>query len=250
MICATDFQKSSADLARDQKKFITRFDKFSIIGAGKSQDEIMSKRDDQIIELVHKYGELSVQELSDLLGISPSTIRRDLVSVGDHRFIGRTHGGVTLATVINYQNLCVNRVAIDPREVRSIASRAADMVHPGDVVGLSGGEICTYLAYLLRMKEDITVVTNAINIAVELVCLPGIQVRLNRRPLKYRIIRTNRKEPRAQPGWSSYPKILPGNRRAIPGLRCHRPRRSRSDCFPRYDGAYSCQYCLSRQPKI
>lgn len=138
----------------------------------------MSKRDDQIIELVHKYGELSVQELSDLLGISPSTVRRDLVSVGDHRFIERTHGGVTLATVINYQNLCVNRVAIDPREVRSIASRAADMIFPGDVVGLSGGEICTYLAYLLRMKQDITVVTNAINIAVELVCLPGIQVRL------------------------------------------------------------------------
>ncbi len=138
----------------------------------------MSKRDDQIIELVHKYGELSVQELSDLLGISPSTVRRDLVSVGDHRFIERTHGGVSLATVINYQNLCVNRVAIDPREVRSIASRAADMIFPGDVVGLSGGEICTYLAYLLRMKQDITVVTNAINIAVELVCLPGIQVRL------------------------------------------------------------------------
>ncbi len=138
----------------------------------------MSKRDEQIIELVHKYGELSVQELSDLLGISPSTVRRDLVSVGDHRFIERTHGGVTLATVIKYNNLCVNRVAIDPREIRSIASRAAEMIHPGDVVGLSGGEICTYLAYLLRMKEDITVVTNAINVAVELVCLPGIQVRL------------------------------------------------------------------------
>ncbi len=138
----------------------------------------MSKRDDQIIELVHKYGELSVQELSDLLGISPSTVRRDLVSVGDHRFIERTHGGVTLATVINYKNLCVNRLTIDAREVRSIALRAAELIHPGDVIGLSGGEICTYLAYLLRMKEDITVVTNAVSIAVELVCLPSIQVRL------------------------------------------------------------------------
>jgi DeoR family transcriptional regulator of aga operon len=138
----------------------------------------MSKRDDQIIELVHKYGELSVQELSDLLEISPSTVRRDLVSVGAHRFIDRTHSGVTLSTVIKYKNLCVNRIAVDAREVRSIALRAAEMVHPGDVIGLSGGELCTYLAFLLRLKEDLTVVTNAINIAVELGCLPGIQVRL------------------------------------------------------------------------
>lgn len=138
----------------------------------------MSKRDDQIIELVHKYGELSVQELSDLLGISPSTVRRDLVSFGDHRFIDRNHGGVALATVIKYSNLCVNRVAVDPREVRSIALQAAEMVHPGDVIGLSGGEICTYMSFLLRLKEDITVVTNAVNVAAELVCLPGIQVRL------------------------------------------------------------------------
>ncbi len=138
----------------------------------------MSKRDDQIIELVHKYGELSVQELSDLLGISPSTVRRDLVSVGDHRFIARTHGGVTMATMINYSNLCINRVAIDAREVRSIALRAAEMIHPGDVIGLSGGQICTHLAFLLRLKENITVVTNAVNVATELVCLPGIQVRL------------------------------------------------------------------------
>ncbi len=138
----------------------------------------MSKRDDQIIELVHRHGELSVQELSDLLGISASTVRRDLVSVSDHRFINRIHGGVALATVIQYDNLCVNRVAIDPREVRSIALQAAELIHPGDVIGLSGGEICTYLGLLLRLKQDITIVTNAVNLAAELVCLPGIQVRL------------------------------------------------------------------------
>jgi len=138
----------------------------------------MSKRDDQIIELVHRYGELSVQELSDLLETSPSTIRRNLVSLGDHLFINRTHSGVTLATVINYRNLCINRIAVDARERRSIVSRAAEMVQPGDVIGISGGELCTYLAFLLRLKEDITVVTNAVNVAVIMTCLPGIQVRL------------------------------------------------------------------------
>jgi DeoR/GlpR family transcriptional regulator of sugar metabolism len=138
----------------------------------------MSKRDKQLIGLVHKYGELSVQELSVLLKISPSTVRRDLASVANNRFINRSHSRAAVATVIDYDCLDVSRIPMDPREVRSIALEAAEMVQPGDVIGLSGGEICTYLAYLLRLKEDITVVTNAINVALELACLPGIQVRM------------------------------------------------------------------------
>lgn len=138
----------------------------------------MTKREDRIIELVSQHGELTVQELSDLLEVSASTVRRDLVSLSNHRFVRRTHNGIALSTVINYEGLCIHRFAIDPRELRSIAIRAAEMVQPGSVVGLSGGEICTYLAFLLRLKQDITVVTNAVNVAAELVCLPGIQVRM------------------------------------------------------------------------
>ena len=209
----------------------------------------MSKRDDQIIELVHKYGELSVQELSDLLGISPSTVRRDLVSVGDHRFIERTHGGVALATVIHYDNLCVNRQSIDAREVRSIALRAAEMIHPGDVVGLSGGEICTYLAFLLRMKEDITIVTNAINIAVELVCLPGIQVRLTGGRLNSGSFELTGKSLEPSLDGIHIQKFFLGTDGLSPdyGVTAHDEAEATAS---RYYDAYRGQYCVGRQPKI
>jgi len=64
----------------------------------------------------------------------------------------------------------------DDAEVRAIAFRASQLIEPGDVIGLSGGRMCTELALHLRFLENITVVTNAVNIACELVGLPGIKV--------------------------------------------------------------------------
>jgi DeoR/GlpR family transcriptional regulator of sugar metabolism len=136
------------------------------------------KREKQIVELLHRYGDLSIQELSDLLDASPSSIRRDLISLNDHRFVKRTHGGASLATVVDYEPLLVHRLPVDINEARSIAHKAAELVKPGDIIGISGGTVCTQFAMVIRLLEDITIVTNAINIASELVNLPGIQVRL------------------------------------------------------------------------
>ncbi|MFC2025664.1 DeoR/GlpR family DNA-binding transcription regulator [Chloroflexota bacterium] len=138
----------------------------------------MSKRENKIIEILHQYGNLSVEELSDLLEASPSSIRRDLISLNQNRFIKRTHGGISLSTVINYEPLWYRRTPVDMNEARAIARKAATLIHPGDIIGLSGGVVCTQLAFVLRLLADVTVVTNAINIAAELVYLPGIQLRL------------------------------------------------------------------------
>ena len=76
----------------------------------------MSKRDDQIIELVHKYGELSVQELSDLLEISSLNCPSRPGLCGEIRYIERTHGGVTLATgsiIIIYVLTALRSIRVD-----------------------------------------------------------------------------------------------------------------------------------------
>lgn len=138
----------------------------------------MAKRDTQIVELVHRFGELSVTELGDLLEISASSVRRDLITIDDHRFIQRTHGGVRISTAVNYEPLWIHRTPVERGEAKQIAYEAAQMIKPGDVIAISGGEICTELALLVRLKSDITVVTNAVNVAAELACLNGIQVRM------------------------------------------------------------------------
>lgn len=138
----------------------------------------MNKREKQINDLLYRYGELSNQELSDLLDTSPSSIRRVLIALGKQRFIKRIRGGVSLSTIVNYDPLPIYKLPVDPKEARAVANRAVKLIQPGDVIALSGGEFCTQLALRARLLEGITVVTNAVNIATELVCLPDIQVRL------------------------------------------------------------------------
>lgn len=141
-------------------------------------DLAVDDRTRQIIDLLHQNEELSVQELSDLLGVSTSSVRRDLTALRDHRFIERVHGGVRLSSVICDDHLPIYKLPVDPKEAMIIADQAVQLIKPGEVIGVSGGLICTQLALRLRLLERITIVTNALNVATELVALPDIQVRV------------------------------------------------------------------------
>ena len=138
----------------------------------------MSRIDQRIAELLCRYGELSVQQFSDILQVSPSSIRRYLSALDKHPFIRRTHGGAALSHALPYGSLPVTFPQADEAEVRALAFHAVRLIEPGDIVGLSGGRVCTELALNLRFREDITVVTNAVNIACELAGLPGIKLML------------------------------------------------------------------------
>ncbi len=136
----------------------------------------MNSKDQQITELLCRYGELSVLRLSDILHVSPSSIRRLLRSLNHHPLIRRTHGGAALSHLLQYNAMPFAFPQVDEIDVRAIAYRAVQLIEPGDIIGLSGGRICTELALNLRFREGITVVTNAVNIASELAGLPGIKV--------------------------------------------------------------------------
>lgn len=136
----------------------------------------MNERKRQIIDLLYLHGELSIQEISDLLGVSPSTVRRDLNALSQQHLVERIRGGARVFTVIRYTPAPIRKFPVDPQEARAIASRAAQLIQPRDVIGISGGQICTQLALHVRLLKGITVVTNAVNVAAELVGLPHVYV--------------------------------------------------------------------------
>ena len=136
----------------------------------------MKDREKQIFELLCRSGELSIQQLSEILRVSPSSIRRYLSTLDGHPFIRRTHGGAAISHAVRYSEIPVAFPKVDEVEARAIAYQAAQLIEPGDVIGLSGGRLCTELALNLRIRQGITIVTNAVNIACELVGLPGIKV--------------------------------------------------------------------------
>lgn len=90
--------------------------------------------------------------------------------------IEREHGLVRLPLPIRYELPFEQRAARQIEAKRKIAALAKTMVGSGQVVGLSGGTTVTELARQLRVLDDITAVTNAVNVSLELQGTPGKRV--------------------------------------------------------------------------
>ena len=126
---------------------------------------------DRQLRIIHQLiirHEMEVEELSSLLHVSPSTIRRELRVMEKEGLLIRTHGAAHLRVPIDYDFPYANRAAEQLDEKRAIALAATRLITPGMVLALVGGTTCTALARMLRPLDELTVVTSAINVALEL----------------------------------------------------------------------------------
>ncbi|MFJ2774574.1 DeoR/GlpR family DNA-binding transcription regulator [Streptomyces sp. NPDC087300] len=127
----------------------------------------------RILEHVAAHGSADVGRLSQLLGVSHATVRRDLRQLSEQRLLERTHGGAVLGGLGIELPL---RHRLDQRspQKQAIARAAADLVPAGAVVGLTGGSTTSEVARLLADRGPVTIVTNAVNIAAGLVLRPHV----------------------------------------------------------------------------
>ncbi len=100
-------------------------------------------------------------------GVSVATIRRDLELLEEQRLVSRVHGGA-VARGLLYELPLRYKVARHQGEKRRIALAAAALIEEGSTVGLTGGTTTTEVARALSEVPDLTIVTNALNIASEL----------------------------------------------------------------------------------
>jgi len=119
-------------------------------------------------------GAVEVEALAAELGMSPATIRRDLDEMAEQALLVRTHGGARIHEV-NYEVPLRYRTG-NREEKRRIGIAAAALVGEGTVVGISGGTTTTQVARSLASRRNVTVVTNALNIAAELALRPNIKM--------------------------------------------------------------------------
>jgi DeoR family transcriptional regulator of aga operon len=120
-----------------------------------------------ILEDLSDGGAVDVSALSQRLGASPATIRRDLVFLHEQRLLTRTHGGA-VAQGVAYELPLRYRAGRRQDEKRRIAAEAASRVSEGMAIGLTGGTTTTEVARAIVAVDRLTVVTNALNIASEL----------------------------------------------------------------------------------
>ncbi|HEX5741094.1 MAG TPA: DeoR/GlpR family DNA-binding transcription regulator [Pilimelia sp.] len=129
-----------------------------------------------LLELLAAHGRTTVEQAADRLGVSQATIRRDFDQLAQQQMITRTRGGA-VANGVSYDLPLRYKTAKHSAEKQRIGAAAAALVAPGMVVGLNGGTTTTEVARALAARADLasgaahpplTVVTNALNIANEL----------------------------------------------------------------------------------
>lgn len=137
----------------------------------------------RLLDLVAARGRLGVDEAAKELGVSAATIRRDFSTLAEQQLATRTHGGI-VASAVAYDLPAQYRAGSMSPQLQRIATAAAELVLPGSVVGLNGGTTTTAAARALSTRdaivttaahEQVTLVTNALNIATEMVLRPHLR---------------------------------------------------------------------------
>src|SRR5215472_7869206 len=138
------------------------------------------KRSNEILrELRHK-GNVTLAELVKGLHTSPASVRRDLAKLEKKGLVRRTPGGATLVEPLlyepfRYDSLFQNREQHRVADKRRIGLAAAELIEENETVGFTAGTTTTHVARSLRNRHNIRVITNAVNIAMELSNCAGLK---------------------------------------------------------------------------
>lgn len=134
-----------------------------------------NKRAKEILRLLLNSGKASVDELSNALGTSPASIRRDLVRLESQGLVTRTYGGAMLSGNGNsvyepfrFDASFQERADRFAAEKQRIAKAAASLIQENETIGFAAGTTTTLVAHQLLHRKNIHVVTNAVNIGMEL----------------------------------------------------------------------------------
>jgi DeoR family transcriptional regulator of aga operon len=123
-----------------------------------------------ILEIMNRDGRVLVTELSRQFQTSQVTIRKDLELLHEQRHLHRTHGGALPSRDGALEDPTLReKEQLHRKDKLHIASAAARIVNEGQVVILDSGTTTTAVARALRNFHNLTIVTNAVNIAAELV---------------------------------------------------------------------------------
>ncbi len=135
------------------------------------------ERRDRILTALDRHGSVKVGDLSDMLGFSAATLRRDLRIMEDDGLLRRTHGGaIRLKPEAVHERTVRDKAALCADQKEAIGRAAARLVAVGDVIALNGGTTNARVARALRHVRNLRLVTNSIGVAAELADQPNVEV--------------------------------------------------------------------------
>jgi DeoR family transcriptional regulator of aga operon len=122
-----------------------------------------------VLDIVNREGRVLVKDLAQRFATSQVTIRKDLEVLHSQGAIYRTHGGaLPVRTGALLDPSLREKEKLHRKEKLRIGAAAARLVQEGQSVVLDSGTTTTMIARELREFRNLTVITNAVNIAAEL----------------------------------------------------------------------------------
>jgi DeoR family transcriptional regulator of aga operon len=128
----------------------------------------LTERHQFILKKLQDSGHVNVQELSILMKVSDVTIRKDLKQLEDKNLLFRSHGGASKTNPYANDKPVAEKERLNADEKQTIAKAAAAMIGHNDSIIIGSGTTMQALARSIHPEQRLTVITSALNVALEL----------------------------------------------------------------------------------
>ena len=134
------------------------------------------ERKNEILAILQKEQRVLVSELSQKYDVTDETIRRDLEKLESEGYVKRTYGGAVLNKNTSMDLPLRIREKNNRREKQIIARLVAQVVEEGDSIMLDASSTSLMIAKELKDMNKLTVVTNSVEVLIELAGHEGVRV--------------------------------------------------------------------------
>jgi DeoR/GlpR family transcriptional regulator of sugar metabolism len=132
------------------------------------------ERRDRIIHVLREQDEVTVVELSQRLGVSEVTTRKDLQQLEEQGYLTRVRGGAVVSGRGQLELRFAARQQLNLDEKRRIAARAVQLIKPGSTIFVDASTTVFQMTRLLRDMHNLTVITTGLYAALELSFAPDV----------------------------------------------------------------------------
>ena len=139
---------------------------------------LAEQRRRRILDLLEQKGQVTVRDLVERFSVSAVTARGDLDALSATGAAVRSHGGAVRQMEASQDYPLRLKETLNRAEKIKIGRAAAELVKPNEVIILDSGTTTAEVARQIKARkiQSVTIITNALNIATELMDAPGISV--------------------------------------------------------------------------
>jgi DeoR/GlpR family transcriptional regulator of sugar metabolism len=137
---------------------------------------LAQERHQIILDLLNKNRVVKVSDLMVTFNVSIETVRRDLDHLESQGFLRKVYGGAVISKKLSEEPSYSVREVAYLEEKRQIGIKCAELVEDGETLIIDLGTTTLEVAKNLKQKKNLTVITNAINIALELINVKDFRV--------------------------------------------------------------------------